>query len=120
MNNIKRIANEIYSHCIYAMDYDMMGLTFNPSSLESAFKNHKEELVKFSQDEFEDLIDALSQRILEMFNTQQIYAEAEVDKSNIVEIMAIQEAREEMEEYGSFLTYVKSLSYKEFKSIVAE
>ena len=119
MKNIKETAESIYNYCVYAMDYDLMGLTFSESSLENALREKKEVLTNYSEDEFAALIDMLGTKVLNLYEKNRVIAQQEVKEDDVIGKMSTGDAVEEMKESEAFLTYVNELSYVEFKKIVA-
>ncbi len=117
---INEIADKIYTYCIYAMDYDLMGLTFDESSLLAAFKNNKDDLVTYSKSEYILLVNTLRASVLKMYDENKLICEQTIDADDIIKQMSKRNAQSEMEESAKFIDYLnQELDYTYFKKIVS-
>ena len=119
MKNIEEIADGIYAYCVYAMDYDMMGLVFDESSLLSAIKNKKSELQELSEEEYVTLNETLKTKVSSLYERNKAIVEQEVVEGDVVKNMERDDALAEMTEAEDFMNYLSDeLDYDYVKKIV--
>jgi len=119
MKNIEEIADGIYAYCVYAMDYDMMGLVFNESSLLSAIKNKKSDLKGLSEEEFIILKEILKTKVSVLYERNKAIIEQEMVEGDVVKKMERDAALTEMDQAEKFIDYLTNeLDYDYVKKIV--
>ena len=119
MKNLQKTADSIYAYCIMAMDYDMMGLRFNESSLLSAFTESRYNLQRLTEAEFSTLKRLLETKVLELYERNKVIADQEVSEDAVVKKMRQDDAKQEMAEAEKFLNYLNNkLTFDIVKSMV--
>ena len=117
MTNIEEIADKIYDTCVYAMDYDLMGLTFSAPLLANAIRQRKEEIKDVTEDVFLALKEALKNNVLKLYEKNKKITEKEV--TDVIKKMTRDDALLEMEETMKFMTYLDdTLDYTYFKTLL--
>ena len=119
MKNKEEIADGIYTYCVYAMDYDMMGLVFDASSLLSAIKNKKSDLQELSEEEYVTLTEVLKTKVSVLYERNKAIVAQEVAEGDVVKKMERDDALAEMTQTENFMKYLSNeLDYDYVKKIV--
>ena len=120
-NKIKTTADNIYAYCTYAMDFDMMGLTFDESSFLNALQTYKEDLSEYTEEDFLALKKLLESEIRSRYESNRDIVYQGVDEGDVVGKMYYSDAKDEMVQTEMFLTYVdKEVDYTFLKKIVGQ
>ena len=119
MNNIKTTADDIYSYCVYAMDYDMMGLTFSASSFKNAIKNNKDVLKMYTEEDFLFFQGQLVQKVQSLYDKNRDIVDQGIEEGDVLAKISYRDAQDEMSEAETFLTYItEQFDYVSFKKVV--
>jgi len=119
MKNIEEIADGIYAYCVYAMDYDMVGLVFDASSLLSAIKSKKSDLQELSEEEYVTLKETLKTKVSALYERNKAIVVQEVAEGEVVKKMKRDNALAEMTQAENFMNYLSNeLDYDYVKKIV--